>query len=220
LLQALRWYSMDAVNLTRPDLVRRGQRLEYFTIAYNSLEGLVSIVAGLIAGSVSLVGFGLDSAIEVASGAALLWRLHSDRNPSRREQVERATLRIIGWCFMVLAVYIAYECGSTLLRHEAPQRSIPGIVIAAVSVVVMPLLAGAKRRIAAGIGSGAMHADSRQTDFCTYLSAILLGGLLLNAVAGWWWADPIAGLVMVPIIAKEGIDGLRGKTCCDDCVRH
>jgi divalent metal cation (Fe/Co/Zn/Cd) transporter len=208
---------MKAVSLSRLDLVRRGQRLEYFTIAYNSLEGLVSIVAGVIAGSVSLVGFGLDSAIEVASGAALLWRLHHDVNPSRREQVERATLRIVGWSFLALAAYLAFESGSSLIRHEAPERSIPGILIAAVSVVVMPLLARAKRRVAAGIGSGAMHADSRQTDFCAYLSAILLGGLLLNAVAGWWWADPVAGLVMLPIIAKEGVDGLRGNACCGDC---
>jgi divalent metal cation (Fe/Co/Zn/Cd) transporter len=202
---------MDAVNLTRSDLVRRGQRLEYFTIGYNSLEGLLSIVAGLIAGSDSLVGFGLDSAIEVASGTALLWRLHHDLNPTRREQVERTVLRIVGGCFIALAAYIVYECGSTLLRHEAPERSIPGILIAGLSIMVMPLLARAKRRVAAGVGSGAMHADSRQTDFCMYLSAILLGGLLLNALIGWWWADPVAGLVMVPIIAKEGVDGIRGR---------
>jgi divalent metal cation (Fe/Co/Zn/Cd) transporter len=206
-----------ATTPNRQDLVRRGQRLEYFTIGYNSVEGLVSIVAGVIAGSVSLIGFGLDSLIEVASGTALLWRLHHDLNRFRRERVERITLRIVGGSFVALALYILYESGSTLIGHEAPERSIPGIIVAAVSVVVMPLLARAKRRVAAGIGSGAMKADSRQTDFCTYLSAILLGGLLLNAVAGWWWADPVAGLVMVPIIAKEGVDGLRGKTCCDDC---
>jgi len=202
---------------TRHDLVRRGEKLEYFTIVYNSAEGLVSIVAGLIAGSVSLIGFGLDSIIEVASGAALLWRLHHDLDHSRREQVERTTLHIVGACFIALALYIAYESGSTLIRHQSPERSIPGIVVATVSVVVMPLLARAKRRVAAGIGSGAMNADSRQADFCTYLSAILLGGLLLNALLGWWWADPVAGLVMVPIIAKEGVDGIRGKACCDDC---
>ena len=201
----------------RRELVRRGQRLEYFTIVYNSAEGLVSIVAGLIAGSVSLIGFGLDSLIEVTSGAALLWRLHHDFDHSRREQVERTTLRIVGACFVVLAAYILYESGSTLIRHEIPERSIPGIIVAAVSVVVMPLLAKAKRRVAAGIGSGAMNADSRQADFCTYLSAILLGGLLLNALLGWWWADPVAALVMVPIIAKEGVDGIRGKACgCGD----
>jgi divalent metal cation (Fe/Co/Zn/Cd) transporter len=126
-----------ATTANRQDLVRRGQRLEYFTIAYNTAEGLVSIIAGLIAGSVSLIGFGLDSVIEVASGEALLWRLHHDLNRSRREQVERITLRIVGWCFVVLALYIAYESGSTLVRHEPPERSIPGIIVAAVSVVVM-----------------------------------------------------------------------------------
>jgi divalent metal cation (Fe/Co/Zn/Cd) transporter len=204
----------------RQELVRRGQRLEYFTIAYNSIEGFVSIVAGLISGSVSLVGFGLDSLIEVTSGAALLWRLHHDLNPSRREQVERTTLRVVGGCFVALAAYMIFESGSTLIGHEIPDRSTPGIILASVSVIVMPLLARAKRRVAAGIGSGAMKADSRQTDFCTYLSAILLGGLLLNALLGWWWADPVAGLVMVPIIAKEGVDGLNGKECCDGCECH
>jgi divalent metal cation (Fe/Co/Zn/Cd) transporter len=202
----------------RTALVRRVRQLEYFTIAYNSAECLVSIVAGIVAGSVSLIGFGLDSLIEVTSGAALLWRLLHDLNPSRRERVERTTLRIVGWCFMALAAYVLYESGSTLIGHDVPERSIPGIIIAAVSVVVMPLLAKAKRRVAAGIGSRAMNADSSQADFCTYLSAIVLGGLLLNALLlGWWWADPVAGLVMVPIIAKEGVDGLLGKACCDHC---
>jgi divalent metal cation (Fe/Co/Zn/Cd) transporter len=204
----------------RHDLVRRGEKLEYFTIVYNSAEGLVSIAAGILAGSVSLIGFGLDSLIEVTSGAALLWRLHHDLDHSRREQVERITVKIVGWCFVALALYIVYESGSTLIRHEAPQRSIAGIIVAAASVVVMPLLAKAKRRVAAGIGSGAMKADSRQADFCTYLSAILLGGLLLNALLGWWWADPVAGIVMVPIIGKEGVNGIRGKACCDDCGCH
>jgi divalent metal cation (Fe/Co/Zn/Cd) transporter len=121
------------IKPNRTALVRRGQRLEYFTIAYNSVEGLVSIVAGLISGSVSVVGFGLDSMIEVASGAALLWRLHHDLNQSRREQVERTTLRIVGWCFVALAAYILYESSSTLIGHDIPQRSIPGIIVAAVS---------------------------------------------------------------------------------------
>ena len=147
----------------------------------------------------------------------MLWRLHHDLNASRREHVERITLNIVGWCFVVLAAYILYESGSTLIRHEVPARSIPGIIVAAVSVVVMPLLARAKRRVASGIGSRAMQADSRQTDSCTYLSAILLGGLLLNALVGWWWADPVAALVMVPIIGREGVDGLKGKSCgCGD----
>ena len=197
--------------------VRRGERLEYFTIGYNTLEGVTSIVAGLIARSVSLVGFGLDSLIEVTSGPALLWRLHHDLDLSRREQVERAALRTVGACFIALALYILYESGSMLIRHVPPKRSIFGIVIASISVIVMPLLARAKRRVARQIGSGAMHADSKQADFCSYLSATLLGGLLLNVMLGWWWMDPAAGLVMVPIIGKEGIDGLRAETCCDRC---
>src|ERR1039458_6970739 len=142
---------MEAVTLNRPDLVRRGQRLEYFTIAYNSAEGLVSIVAGAIAGSLSLIGFGLDSLIEVASGAALLWRLHHDLNTSRREEVERMTLRIVGVCFVALALYILYDAGKALLFHEAPDRSVLGIIVAATSIVVMPLLARAKRRVATGV---------------------------------------------------------------------
>ena len=146
----------------------------------------------------------------------MLWRLRHDLDHSRREKVERITLKIVGGCFVVLAAYIVYESGSTLIRHEAPEQSIPGIIVAAVSVVVMPLLARAKRRVAAGIGSGAMNADSIQADFCTYLSAILLGSLLLNALLGWWWADPVAGLVMVPIIGKEGVEALKGRACgCD-----
>ena len=208
---------MEAATLNRPDFVRRGQRLEYFTVAYNSAEGLVSIVAGFMAGSVSLIGFGLDSLIEVTSGMALLWRLHHDLNPSRREEVEQTTLRIVGACFIALALYILYDAGKTLIVHEAPARSIPGIIVAALSVVVMPLLARGKRQVAAEIGSRAMMADSRQSNFCTYLSAILLGGLLLNMAFGWWWADPVAALVMVPIIAKEGMESLKGRVCgCED----
>ena len=204
-------------DIERKKHVKRGRRLEYFTIIYNSLEGLISIIAGLIAGSVSLVGFGIDSAIEVTSGAALLWRLSHEFNTERRESAERTTLRIVGYCFIGLAAYILYDSVSILLRHEAPERSIPGIVIAAVSVVVMPLLARSKRQVASRINSAAMRADSRQTDFCTYLSAILLCGLLLNAFFKWWWADPIAALIMVPIIANEGIGAVRGRACSDEC---
>ena len=199
----------------RPDLVKRGQGLEYFTIAYNSLEGLIAIVAGIIAGSIALVGFGFDSVIEVTSGAALLWRLHADMDEERRERVELLTLRIVGVCFLALALYVAYDAVSSLTAHELPERSIPGILLAVASLIVMPLLARRKRKVAQGIGSKAMRADAKQTEFCTYLSAILLGGLLLNAVFGWWWADPLAALLMVPIITKGGIEALRGDTCCD-----
>ena len=208
---------MDAVTDREP-LVRRGRRLEWFTILYNCLEGVVSLVAGFFAGSVSLVGFGLDSMIEVTSGVALLWRLHRD-NERERERAERLSLRIVGACFFALALYLTIDSAMTLLAREAPSRSLPGILIAAASVVVMPLLARAKRRVATNLRSGALEADARQTDFCTYLSAILLAGLLLNAVFGWWWADPIAALGMAPIIAKEGYDGWVGKAChsCGTC---
>jgi divalent metal cation (Fe/Co/Zn/Cd) transporter len=138
----------------------------------------------------------------------------------QRESAERTSLRIVGACFLALATYILYEAGSALLHRDPPERSIPGIVLAAVSVVVMPLVARAKRRIAAAIASDAMRADSRQTDFCAYLSAILLAGLLLNALFGWWWADPIAALLMVPIIATEGLRSVRGKACTDNCRCH
>ena len=202
------------VTVDRVEQVRRVVRLEYFTIGYNSLEGLIALVAGFMAGSVALVGFGFDSVIEVTSGAALVWRFGSD---THGEQRESTTLRIVGVCFVALAAYVGYDGLRSLLLRELPDRSMPGVILAAVSLVVMPLLARAKRRVAGTIASTALTADARQTEFCTYLSAILLGGLLLNALFGLWWADPLAGLVMAPIIAKEGFDALRGKTCCAKC---
>jgi divalent metal cation (Fe/Co/Zn/Cd) transporter len=201
-------------------MVRRGRHLEYFTIAYNSLEGLIAIATGLMVGSIALVGFGFDSVIEVTSGAALLWRLRMDADEERRERAEAVTLRIVGVCFVVLAVYISYDAGGSLWRREAPERSLTGIALAAVSLVVMPLLTRAKRRVARGINSNALAADAKQTEFCTYLSAILLGGLVLNALFRLWWADPVAALVMVPIILKEGVEALRGETCCDKGACH
>jgi divalent metal cation (Fe/Co/Zn/Cd) transporter len=208
---------MPDIAIHRDALVRRGRRIEYFTIGWNSMEALFSVAAALMAGSVALMGFGLDSLIEVVSGGAVLWRLHHDPDPARRQQAERTSLRLVGLCFIALASYIVYQSGSVLVRHKAPEPSMLGIVIAAAALVVMPILARAKRRVAGGIASGAMHADSRQTDFCAYLSAMVLGGLLVNALFGWWWADPVAGLLMVPIMAKEGIDALKGKACCGDC---
>jgi divalent metal cation (Fe/Co/Zn/Cd) transporter len=199
--------------------VRRGRWLEYVTIGWNSLEAVASIAAGLFAGSIALVGFGLDSLIEVSSGAALLWRLHMDA-PERREHAERIALKLVGVSFLLLAAYVAFDSVKSLVKQEVPESSYVGIGIAALSLVVMPLLARAKRRVAAAISSRALHADSRQTDICTYLSAILLAGLILNALFGWWWADPVAALMMIPIIAKEGVEALRGETCCDEGDCH
>jgi divalent metal cation (Fe/Co/Zn/Cd) transporter len=203
----------EAIVIDRVATARRGRRLEYFTIAWNTLEGIVAVIAGMVAGSISLVGFGIDSFIEVTSGAALLWRMSVDADVHRRERNERLALRIVGLCFVALAAYIAYESIGDLTRRQAPEHSIPGIVLACVSLLVMPLLSRAKRKVGTALGSAAMHADAKQTDFCIYLSAILLGGLLLNALFGLWWADPVAALIMAPIIAKEGIEGIRGDVC-------
>src|SRR5579872_3728034 len=196
----------------RAALARRGRRLEYFTIGWNCLEGLVAVGAGVIAGSISLVGFGADSFIEVTSGAALLWRMAGDVDPCQRERREQIALRIVGVCFLLLAAYVAQGAVRDLVSRAASDSSLIGIAVACVSLVVMPLLSRAKRRVGRALGSAAMHADAKQTEFCAYLSAILLAGLVLNAAFGVWWADAAAALIMVPIIAKEGIDGLRGRS--------
>lgn len=190
--------------------VRRGRRLEYFTIGWNSLEAVVAISFGIVAGSVALVGFGVDSVIESSSGAIVLWRLFAG------EERERLALRLVGISLLLLAAYVAFDALNSLIFQERPDESYAGIVLAVVSLVVMPILAREKRRVAERLNSRAMQADSKQTDICAYLSAILLGGLALNALVGWWWADPFAALVMIPVIAKEGIEALQGKTCCND----
>src|SRR3990172_3899084 len=184
----------------RDAVAERGRRLQVLTIAWNSAEFVVAVAAGLLAGSVALVGFGFDSAIEVTASGAALWRLRHDADPARREAAERRTLRMIGACFLVLAAYVLYEAAEVLLERRTPERSLTGIALAALSLVVMPLLARAKRRIATRLHSGALEAETRQTEICAWLSAILLAGLGLNAWLGWWWADPAAGLVMVPLI--------------------
>lgn len=207
----------DNVRPHRATLVRRGQWLSRITLIYNAGEGLAAIFTGVLAGSIALVGFGMDSVIEVVSSVAALWRLAADVDTNRRERAERLSLRVIGGCFVALSLYIVVDAGHALWSHEAPAKTIPGIIVASLSVVVMPLLARGKRRVAAGLKSRALRADATQSDLCMYLSAIVLGGLLMNAFFGWWWADPVAALAMTPIIAKEGIEGLRGEDACDDC---
>jgi divalent metal cation (Fe/Co/Zn/Cd) transporter len=192
--------------------VRRGRRLEYFTVGWNLLEAAVAIGAGLLAGSIALIGFGIDSLIETSSGAVLLWRLQEGKEGEKRE---RRALRLVGISLLALAAYVAIYAAKGLILKERPEESPIGMILAAVSLLVMPLLAMAKRRVAARINSRALVADSHQTDICAYLSAILLVGLGLNALFGWWWADPVAALAMVPIIVKEGLEALRGETCED-----
>jgi divalent metal cation (Fe/Co/Zn/Cd) transporter len=203
-------------ELTREELVRRGIRLSYATIGYNSLEAIASLIAGLLAGSVALVGFGIDSVIEVSASGVAQWRLRSDLHETRRAEVEAITHRIVGLCFLALAAYVTVDSGKTIWFREQPDRTIAGIVILSMSVVVMPLLARAKQTVASAMQSGALRAEARQTSLCAYLSIIALVGVLLNATLGWWWADPAAALCMVPIIVSEGIDGVRAKSC-EEC---
>jgi divalent metal cation (Fe/Co/Zn/Cd) transporter len=204
---------MTTDALTRAHHVTRGIQLEYLTIGWNALECAVAVAAGVLAGSVALLGFGIDSAIESVSGTVLLWRLHAERRGEHVERLERRALQLVGVSFLLLAVYVGFDSVKTLLTHEAPERSPVGIGLAVVSLIVMPLLARAKRQTAGLLNSAALQADSRQTTLCAYLSAILLGGLVLNATVGWWWADPVAALVMVPIIANESREAFRGETC-------
>jgi divalent metal cation (Fe/Co/Zn/Cd) transporter len=212
---------MGATLLTadaRADLVARSRRLNLATLAYNALEGIIAIASGVAAGSVALIGFGIDSGIELTASVVALWRLDADADHARRERAERISHRIIGALFVALALYVTVDASLALWNREAPGESPVGIALAAASVLVMPYLARAKRRVGIALGSRALTAEATQTSLCMWLSAILLGGLLINAVVGWWWADPVAALAMVPIIAKEGAEGLRGTpTCTDGC---
>jgi divalent metal cation (Fe/Co/Zn/Cd) transporter len=187
---------------------RAGRRVEYFSILWTSLEAIIGVLVGIAAGSVALIGFGADSIIEVASSCVLLWSL---ADPSAER--DRIAHRLVGACFFALALYIGIDASIDLLARQAPRATYLGIAYAAACVLIMPLLARAKRRVAAQLGSHALHADSHQSDICAYLSMILLVGLALNAVLGWWWADPLAALCMLPIILREGVAGLRGQPC-------
>jgi divalent metal cation (Fe/Co/Zn/Cd) transporter len=206
---------MTTAALTdRPALVRRGLLLNRLTIGYNTVEAVISVAAGLVSGSVALVSFGVDSGIEVTSSLAAHWRLMADTDPGRRERVERLTQRIIGVCFLALAAYVVVESITTLRQREAPESSPVGLVVLVLSILIMPALASASRQVARALGSRALEADAAQTSLCAYLSVIALAGVGLNAALGWWWADPLAALLMVPIITKEGIEGVRGDSDC------
>jgi hypothetical protein len=194
----------------RAVLRRRIRLLVAATITYNVIEAVVAITAGTVASSVALVGFGLDSVIEVGSAAAVAWQF-AGPDPERRE---RTALRVISWSFFALAAYVAVESLRALLGAGEADRSVVGIVLVAISVAVMPVLSLAQRRAGRELGSAAAVADSKQTLLCTYLSAAVLVGLALNATLGWWWADPAAGLVLAALAVREGLAARRGDGCC------
>jgi divalent metal cation (Fe/Co/Zn/Cd) transporter len=192
--------------------IRRGRVLEYVTLAYTILEAIVGTIAGWRAGSVALMSFSADSAIELASASALLWRLRND-SMDQHQRADRLSHRIVGVCFFALALLIAFESAKAIIRHEAPAHSVAGIILVAGAVVSMPLLARAKRRVSRAIGSPALRADAKQNDLCAWLSAITLVGLVLNASFGWWWADPLAAAAMFPIVLREASEAIRGRGC-------
>jgi divalent metal cation (Fe/Co/Zn/Cd) transporter len=207
---------MTTGALTREALLRRGLNLERLTIGWNALEAIVAIGAGYLAGSVALVGFGLDSVIESISGVALYRRLSlelRDGGAQLTEARERRALYFVGLSFFLIAAYVLYEAATTLWEQRAPEHTSVGIALAAVSLVVMPLLGVGKLRTARALGSRALEADSKETFVCAYLSLALLLGLTLNALLGWWWADPAAALAMLPLIVREGweaVEAARG----------
>ena len=191
-------------------LRRRIRLLVAATITYNVIEAVVALVAGTVASSVALIGFGLDSVIEVSSAAAVAWQF-AGADPERRE---RMALRVIACSFFALAAYVSVEAVRALLGAGEADRSVVGIVLVAVSVVVMPFLSFAQRRAGRELGSASAVADSKQTLLCTYLSAAVLAGLVLNAALGWWWADPVAALLLAALAVKEGRTAWRGELCC------
>ncbi|HVP39837.1 MAG TPA: cation transporter [Candidatus Saccharimonadales bacterium] len=202
----------------RETLRRRGRRLEWLTLALSAGEAAVGIAAGLRADSVALLGFGLDSLIEMASALVLLWRFLPARPGGARWLSERQALRLVGICLFLLGAYVAWQAVADLWLRARPERSPVGMALAVASLVAMPLLARAKRRVAAPLHSAALRADALQADVCAWLAAVTLAGLSLNAVLGWWWADPVAALCMVPLIAREGVRALRGQACgCAGC---
>lgn len=197
----------------RDALARRVRLLVAATITYNVVEAVVAITAGAAASSAALIGFGLDSVIEVSSAAAVAWQF-SARDHATRQARERTTLRIIAVSFFALAAYVTVDAVRVLDGTGEADRSVPGIVIAALSLAIMPFLSAAQRRAGRELGSASAVADSQQTLLCTYLSAVLLVGLVLNAALGWSWADPLAALAIAAVALKEGRDAWRGKGCC------
>jgi divalent metal cation (Fe/Co/Zn/Cd) transporter len=206
----------DPALPSRATAIQTAIGLEYFTIAYNILEGVVSVVLGGLASSVALIGFGLDSFVESFSGLIVLWRFRCEaQGRGVQSTLESRALRYVGWSFLLLSTYIFVESVRKLWLQEPPEPSPLGILLAVLSLIVMPVLARKKYRTGKALGSAAMVGDSKQTLACSLLSVALLLGLSLNAAFDWWWADPIAGLAMVPWLLKEGQEALRGELCCE-----
>jgi divalent metal cation (Fe/Co/Zn/Cd) transporter len=199
----------------RRQLVARARLLAWLGIGWHAIEAVVAIGAGIVAGSIALVGFGADSVVESIAGLVLLWRFGGDRHSS--EAAERRAYRLIGVSFYVIAAYVAIEAARQLIDGAHPEVSWVGIGLAAVTLLAMPPLARAKARVAEQLHSAATRAEGRQNMLCAYLSAALLVGLGANAIAGWWWADPITALVIAAVAIREGRDSWRGEGCCEAC---
>jgi cation diffusion facilitator family transporter len=200
----------------REQLLRQGVRLEVATVGWNVIEGIVAVAAGALASSVALIAFGMDSFVETTSGAVLWWRLRAEltggEDPERLERIERRAARVAGSMLLALAVYIVIDAGRRLLGFgEEARESRLGIAVTAVSLAVMPLLGWAKLSTAGALGSRALRADAYETIACAWLSLTTLAGLVLNAALGWWWADPVAALAIVPLVVREGLEGWRGE---------
>ncbi|MCC5947187.1 MAG: cation transporter [Nitriliruptoraceae bacterium] len=209
--------SAPSTPLSRPEAVRRVGLYNNLTIGWNVIEGVVAIGAGIVAGSVSLIAFGLDSGVEVSTSVVLVWRLAQERRGGCMIGADRRAVRWIAACFAALALYVGWEAIGQLTDQRAPDVSTVGIVLAAVSVVVMPLLARAKKRLGPTLGSQAVVSESRQTELCAWLSAVVLLGLGLNAALGWWWADPVAALVLAVVAGVEAVRTWRADSLADTC---
>ncbi len=197
-------------------LIGKALRAQYALLLYNIAEGILALVFGGLANSIALVSFGLDSFIESASTVIVTHRLRKNGKVSEEEEEkhEQRAFLLVGWCFILLAAYVAFESARKLLLGEAPDASLPGILIAIASIIAMPLLAKYRHDLGHAIGSHALVADSKQTLLCSYMSVAVLAGIGLNYVFGWWWADPAAGLVIAALALQEGRKALRGETCC------
>lgn len=210
----------QATPTAERDWARIGLWLVGATLAYNVVEAAIALASGAAADSIALVGFGLDSGIEVAAAAVLLWRLALEAGGTDGDELELAERRVhrfVGATFLALAVYVTGQAGWTLWSQDEPRESVVGIVLAAASLAIMPLVSWGKLRAAREIGSAALRAEAKETLACSYLSFALLLGLLANAAAGWWWADPVAALAMVPWLIREGREGIRGESCAESC---